>query len=208
VEARAKKDRRTIGLLKERRQIRRRRYDAGARNLAAHVQRDLCPKSAIRNLLRNGVAQPTHPSADDLLELDVTRSPQQGRDFVKSLIERLQNPNFELGLLDDVDTWGLDYTFYKVNAEHAAFLEVWRPAGDLQNVGIHVTEPLLVKAFRRRFINRWRATVESNGFYDRVATVNWLKRQLAQIGEHTKSDVSATPHPEIAASIDQAISAR
>lgn len=123
-----------------------RRAAAIERCLATWRFRDVCSRSAIQRLVREGC-----PSADDIFRRlgapALTRDDRVAQ--LRHVLALLEHPNYELILLDD-DEADLYHTFYLAKANKVALIEFWPigAQGQREQVDVEISEPSIVAAFQ------------------------------------------------------------
>lgn len=149
---------------------------------------DICTQRAVRCLVEEGIYAPD----DWFASKGIVEERDERKEHIKSILALLDNPNYELALLDDTEL-EICRTSWLIKGDHTLLLETWHPITrtntiqeDSQRdetppgeIDLIIQEPTLVQAFRSHFLSIWKNIPSQNK--SKVAIRKWLEGQLKQI---------------------------
>lgn len=160
--------------------VRKRRLEAFRRNVRLFPYRDICPMSALRQLVEQGAyVRDDAPEGYDPAAVAVRI------EHLRSAIAVLETyDNYSLALVDDHEAarFGIrPETYWSVVGETRAMLNVRAPDahGRLVDADADVTEPAIAAGFARHFDSLWERIAPR--FRDKAYVLNSLRQQLAQL---------------------------
>lgn len=160
--------------------VRKRRLDAFRRNVRLFPYRDICPLSALRQMVERGAyVRDDAPEGYDPADLAVRI------EHLRSAIAALETyDNYSLALVDDHEAarFGIrPDTYWAVVGETRAMLNVRAPDahGRLVDADADVTEPTIAAGFAHHFDSLWERIARQ--YRDKAYVVKSLRQQLAQL---------------------------
>lgn len=160
--------------------VRKRRLEAFRRNVRLFPYRDICPVSALQQMVEQGAYM-----RDDAPEgYDPADRATRG-EHLRSAIESLETcDNYSLALVDDHEAarFGIrPDSYWAVVGETRAMLNIRAPdaSGRLVDADVDVTEPTIAAGFARHFDAIWERIAPRHR--DKAHVIGWLRQQLAQL---------------------------
>lgn len=159
---------------------RKRRLEAFRQNVRLFPYRDICPESAIRELVEQGAyTRDDAPEGYDAAGEDVRA------EHLRSAIEVLETfDKYSLALINDHEAARIGIrpdTWWAVVGATRAMLDVRMPDGHggFTDIDLDITEPMIAAGFARHFENIWERIGSLHR--DKAHVIRRLRQQLAQL---------------------------
>jgi hypothetical protein len=168
------------------------RIEAFERNVQSDDYYDICPKSALESLIRDGM----YPRDDIFFER--TQTPRWRLEHLSNMVRVLEeNERYRIGFIDDHQIappgsaagHRLD-TMWQVTGDGSVFLATWIPgaSGQLMSASLHITQNTVAQGFREYFDQMWNKIPPDDRERGPVISrlkreIKRLERRIAQAGE-------------------------
>jgi hypothetical protein len=137
--------------------------------------RDICSRRALLDLRDNGAYERQGLFKEE---------PNERIDHLQAVIHLLEQPNYELAMLDESEEHFLPLATF-VAKPHAVLLDTSSVVKGNPYAQIEIREPRVVQGFSAYFTYIWNQIKEENRDKDKIR--KWLQDQITYLGEHQEN---------------------